>query len=395
MDSERRPEHMTLPEGVTIRTYKSGRQAIQISFTYKGHHCRETLKNRPATKTHLRYAAELVMRIRSELATGDFEYLKYFPNSKCAKKLLGPGPSMTICELMDEFILAHQDAWEPSALKAVVSMTKTRIKPGIGKLLVADLTTTQVTAWLLSSEMRGLSLKYVRNIMSPLRLALYYGVHKGYCKENPTAPSVLNVKLLVPKEHWGRGSFADPFDKDEIARILGACSKPAFHNFVQFAFATGLRTGELIALKWAHIDIPGRRIHVQRAIVEDYEKGTKTLAGKRTVELNDEALAALKEQALISTGRSRVFLHPTTELPFKNAAQIYCLWTDVVSEAGVRFRCPRQTRHSFASAHITAGCNLFWLAKQLGHRGIDMINRHYGSYIDSYVKAGVSSAVTP
>lgn len=409
MGSERRTHELTLPEGVTIRTHQSGRQSIQISFTFMGTHCRETLKGRPATKTHLNYASNLVARIRSEIATGDFDYLKHFPNSKGAKKLLGPASTITVAELMDEFIASRKDAWTPSALKAVKSMTETRIKGigrikgagterskrtdrGIGKLLVADLTTTQITAWLLSDDMRGLSLKYVRNVISPLRLALFYAVHKGYCSQNPAAANVLNVKLFVPKDRWGRGSVADPFDEGEIRKLLDACEQPAFRNFIRFAFATGLRTGELIGLKWAHVDVANRRVYVQRAVVEDYEKGTKTLAGKRTVELSSEAVAALKDQALISTERRRVFLHPSTELPFKNAAQVYFLWTEVVSRTDVRFRCPRQTRHTFASAHITAGCNLFWLAKQMGHRGIDMINRHYGAFIEANVAYAPSNS---
>lgn len=391
MDSERRTDELKLPEGVTIRTHKSGRQAIQVAFTFNGHHCRETLKGRPVSRTHLRFAGDLVSRIRSEIATGQFNYERHFPESKAVRRFNGKAATLTVSELMDEFITLREAAWEPSSLKAVKSMTAIHIKKGIGKYRVAELTTTQIAAWLRSPEMSGYSLKFVRNLISPLRLAMFHAVHEGYRNDNPAAAGVLNVKLLVPKSLWASGTCADPFSNHEIKQILAHCGEPAFENFVRFAFATGLRTGELIALKWRNVDFAKRLIHVERAIVDGYEKGTKTRKGARFVTLNDEAVMALKSQILLSSEKKRVFFHPSTGLAFSTAAQIYYLWTRMIEQAEVRFRPPMQTRHSFASAHITAGCNLFWLADQLGHEGTDMINRHYGAFI----KDNAASTVAP
>jgi integrase len=260
-------------------------------------------------------------------------------------------------------------------------MIDERIKPGLGDIRVADLTPTKVAAWLRSPEMAGLSLKYVRNVLSPLRLALFHAVHLGYRADNPVASDALNVKLLVPRAHWKSGHKPDPFTKHEIQRILAACDKPAFRNFLQFAFSTGLRTGELIALRWQEVHADQRQIRVERAVVEGHEKGTKTRKGSRWVDLNDDAIAALADQKLITGHKSKVFWHPTTELPFKSASQIYWLWKEVIAKAAVRFRSPKQTRHTYASTRITEGVNLFYLADQLGHEGIEMLNRHYGAYI--------------
>jgi hypothetical protein len=51
-------QDLTLPRGVTVRTHRSGASSIQIAFPYKGHHCREVLKGRRATKTNIRFAAD-------------------------------------------------------------------------------------------------------------------------------------------------------------------------------------------------------------------------------------------------------------------------------------------------------------------------------------------------
>ena len=372
---------MNLPTGVSIRPHKSGRKTIQIAFSYRGHHCRESLRHRPVTKQNLKYAADLVSRIRSKIAADRFDYLATFPKSKVARRVLGTGPTITVSELLDEHLKTRETSLERSTLAGLRSMIDERIKPGIGDMRVVDLTPTKVAAWLRSPEMAGLSLKYVRNVLSPLRLALFHAVHLGYRADNPVASDALNVKLLVPRAHWKSGHKPDPFTRHEVQRILDACDRPAFRNFLQFAFSTGLRTGELIALRWHDVHVDQRQIRVERAVVEGHEKGTKTKKGSRLVDLDDDAIAALTDQRLITGHRSRVFWHPTTELAFTKSSQIYWLWKGVITRAGVRFRCPKQTRHTFASTKITEDVNLFYLADQLGHEGIEMLNRHYGAYI--------------
>ena len=46
-------------------------------------------------------------------------------------------------------------------------------------------------------------------------------------------------------------------------------------------------------------------------------------------------------------------------------------------KAGIRYRNPYQTRHTFATQMISRGANLFWLASQMGHKGPEMLFRHY------------------
>ena len=59
-------------------------------------------------------------------------------------------------------------------------------------------------------------------------------------------------------------------------------------------------------------------------------------------------------------------------------------WVPTLKKAGVRYRNPYQTRHTFATKHISQGVNLFWLAGQMGHKGPEMIFRNYGKYLAEY-----------
>ncbi|EKD73099.1 MAG: hypothetical protein ACD_45C00462G0002 [uncultured bacterium] len=52
-----------------------------------------------------------------------------------------------------------------------------------------------------------------------------------------------------------------------------------------------------------------------------------------------------------------------------------------VKKAGVRYRNPYQTRHTYASMLLSAGENPLWVAKQMGHQNTEMIIKHYGRWI--------------
>src|SRR5690606_13227419 len=132
--------------------------------------------------------------------------------------------------------------------------------------------------------------------------------------------------------------------------------------------------GELIALKWSDVDVKAAKLTVRRAIVDAHEKGTKTWKGKRIIDLSTKAIEALQSQHEITAKSVRVFCHPRTELPLRKSQQIRLLWISAVEKAEIRYRKPYQTRHTYASQMISrpGGVNLFYLAGQLGHEGIEM-----------------------
>lgn len=109
-------------------------------------------------------------------------------------------------------------------------------------------------------------------------------------------------------------------------------------------------------------------IVVRRAIVLKRTKKTKTNR-IRQVELVDEALTALTRQKSRSfMAGSAVFLSPLDGLPFTTDQTLRKkYWVPSLKRAGVRERGPYHTRHTYATAALIAGCNVAWVAKQLGH----------------------------
>lgn len=180
--------------------------------------------------------------------------------------------------------------------------------------------------------------------------------------------------------------IVDPLSPAEVEALLHAAGNKQWENLFRFAIETGMRSSELCALRWRDIDFIGKTAHVQNASVVGVIKGTKTKAGTRKIELTDEALYALTCQKPFTFMKdAMVFEDPKTESPWAGADAIRKkAWVPTLRKAGIRYRNPYQTRHTFATRHISRGANLFWLASQMGHKGPEMLFRHYGRYLKEY-----------
>jgi integrase len=75
-------------------------------------------------------------------------------------------------------------------------------------------------------------------------------------------------------------------------------------------------------------------------------------------------------------------LNSRTGQPWTNDAQLRkTLWMPLCERAGVRYRNPYQSRHTFASALLTAGHNPLYVGLQLGHIDVQMVFKIYGKFI--------------
>ncbi|NUU67047.1 DUF3596 domain-containing protein [Enterobacteriaceae bacterium BIT-l23] len=372
---------LSLPRGITERHNKSG-STLVITFTYKGVLCREPLSRIEVNARGIKYAERLLGEIQNKIATGDFEYAKYFPKSKKLQIFGGVKKTKNIKAYLDEYLnICENRNLSPSTIggyKKCMSALS-----GLHKMHVAELTPGVLKNWIASRTTR---LKTIRNNLSFLRSALDEAVTDGLLAVNPVtlvSASRYHVVENVPDDD---DYEVDPFAPAETAAIYSACRYQEWENLFRFAFNTGLRSSELCALAWDDIDFIGNTAHVQNASVAGVIKGTKTKAGTRNVELNNEALQALQAQKAITFMKSPyIFSDPKTGAPWANADAIRKkAWVPTLKKAGVRYRNPYQTRHTFATRHISQGVNLFWLAGQMGHKGPEMLFRHYGTYLAAY-----------
>jgi integrase len=222
--------------------------------------------------------------------------------------------------------------------------------------------------------------KRIANVLSVLRSALQDALIDELIENNPLAGWTYR-KTEPPKYE----DEVDPFDSTEQQAILRQLEGQA-KNLIQFALWTGLRTSELVALNWPDIDFERGEIRVRRAqtqAAKNVDETTKTKAGIRSVKLLPPALAALVDQKKHTWLKNQeVFQNPRTGERWTGDQPIRkTLWIYAVKRAGVRYRNPYQTRHTYASMMLSAGEHPMWVAHQMGHADWGMIRRIYGHWI--------------
>ncbi len=363
-------------EGVRAKSSKG----IELDFYYQGKRCRETIKL-PPTKANLQFAVNMRATILHQMAIGTFNYAEHFPNSRHAATL-GKLTNKTVGEALDDFLHNTRRKYEASTLRGYKSAINYHLIPAFGKTLIRKLTTNDIKDWMNGLLISG---KRINNVLIPLRIVLSDAYMDGLIDTNP-ADRVKNVphRYDEPK----------PFKPDEMRLILENCN-PQSRNLFQFAFWSGLRTSELIALEWGDIDFTKGVIRVSRASVKRIIKQPKTHAGKREVLILPFAREALERQKVFTFSLGeRIFHNPKTNKPWEIDSQIRERgWLPAITAAGVPYRNPYQTRHTYASMLLSAGENPMWVAQQMGHEDWGMIRKRYGRWIPEVDKTAGSKVI--
>ncbi len=338
--------------------------SIQISFYWKGKRFQPTLQMEP-TKANLKYAERLRSTILLEIAQGTFDPSKYFRTGQETK-------IPTVREALESWLVSIEKQTASSTLRDYKSAVRYHLIPAFGDLPLDKLSAQAVRTWM--AGLKEITHKRINNILVPLRGALGDAFHDGVIDRNPM-DRIKNLPLETREP--------DPFTPEEVGLILHT-AEGTFRNLIQFAFWTGLRTSELIALEWGDVDWKRGSVFVRRAIVRNVVKETKTKAGMREVKLLDparEAVEAQKEHSLLPGGR--IFTNPITKKPWNDDTAIMRHWQSVLKKSGIRYRNPYQTRHTYASLLLSAGENPMWVASQMGHADWGMIRKRYGRWIPS------------
>lgn len=349
---------------------KASESSVEIEFNLDGRRCRERIKCKP-TPANLRKLTLFRAEIVDAIAAGQFDYAATFPNSKRLKSPDQPA-AQTLSIWMDKLLDRKEPLVKASTYRQY-RQNVAKLKPLFGHYLLTDIKRKHVREW---CETLSCGNRRINELIRPLREALACAVDDEIITVNPLRDFEFK-RLETPKiDH------VDPLTTDEFVILLDSLSG-SFKNYVQFAIWTGLRTSELVALEWGDIDFVRGVVSVQRALTQAAKtpEVTKTRSGTREVKLLQPAMAALAAQKQHSfLAGNRVFLNIDGK-PYTGDYQIWIHWRRALLTAGIRYRNPYQTRHTFASIMLSAGENINWIAQQLGHTSVTITLKHYARFI--------------
>jgi integrase len=354
--------------GTGVEPLKS---CIRVRFTWNGKRQTETLKLKP-TPPNIKAAERMMAEIKQKISLGVFNYAQYFPKSPSARMSASYTP-----------LKVYVNVWlrtlsvEHSTYKLYKSAMDQVWVPALGNIALADIVTSDV-ATVVADRRAQVSAKTINNDLIPLRSLFETAIGDNLITNNPAA-RIRNLRH--------QSEPPDPFSAAEAARIvahLHARHPEQAANYFEFAFLSGLRTSELIALHWSKIDWTRNEVRVDTARVRGLTKGTKT-ARVRDVELTVEAMAVLHRQkkfTFLQGADGVVFKNPATNQPWANDSKPReTHFHPALKALGLRQRDAYQTRHTYATISLMAGQNPAYIASQLGHANSAMVFKVYARWI--------------
>ena len=139
------------------------------------------------------------------------------------------------------------------------------------------------------------------------------------------------------------------------------------------ALRTGLRQGELRALRWQDVDLSAGRIFVRQNLVRD-QIGSPKSGKPREIALGEEVRVALAAHRQLHHRGALVFCDSDGRMLTKGEMK-HPLWR-ACRKAGLRLIGCHVMRHSFASHLVMRGAPLKAVQELLGHATIQMTMRY-------------------
>lgn len=320
------------------------------------------LDDTPANRKH---AARTVERIKAQIKAGVYDPGEYWESHS---------NRATLAEYCSRW-LGLQAHLADSTLSGYTSTLTAMLIPRLGHLPIDNITPSQLG---LAFEQHGWkSAKARNNALTPVRGVFELALRDRIIPSNP-ADLLRAAKVQNPEP--------DPLTLDEVNAVVewfGAHRDDQTANYFEFAFFTGLRTSELIALEWRDVDLRRRTIRVQRATVNGKAKAQTKTAKARDVDLTERAYAALiRQKARTYLAGGVIFLDPITGRRYVDDKPPRMQWNAALKGLGMRHRVAYQTRHTFATLALMAGANPMWVSRQLGHSTMQMTLSRYSRWID-------------
>jgi integrase len=197
--------------------------------------------------------------------------------------------ALTVREYMDRWLKDVKDTVRQSTHERYWSVIKQHIKPALGRLQLKDLMSAQVRWFYRERLDSGLAPATIYKVHSVLHKALNRAVSDGLIPRNAAAG--LELPRITREE-------INPLSGEEARCLLDEVRGDKLEALYVLAISTGMRQGELLALKWDDVDLERGLLRVRRTLTRQHSAFTfsepKTKKSRRTIRLTEGALQALR-----------------------------------------------------------------------------------------------------
>jgi integrase len=274
-----------------------------------------------------------------------------------------------LAQVGEALIVAKRSAGrKPSTIEAYSYWLRIHIVDFFGPTPVGEITRDDVRGFAAALERKGLAPKSRANALGTLHSLIEFAIDEGWMVgENP----VKRVEKPVLAETDPDVHFLETEEVEALLRAvpddpLGRVERVMYLT----AAMTGMRQGELFALRWRDVDWSARRIRVRRNYVRGEFGTPKSKRSARSVPLASRVATELEllfQDSQYRRDDDLVFAHPATGEPI-DRSKLLKRFKAALRRADVRAVRFHDLRHTFGTRMAAQGMPMPVLQELMGHR---------------------------
>lgn len=290
---------------------------------------------------------------------------------------------LTVQQLYDEYMVNVKHDIRATSYSTKQKILEGKVLPYVGTIRLEKLTKQKVQDWKTEINKLDISVQTKRNAFREFRAMINYAIKMDYLAKNPlTAVGNFTDAYLERIDQKLQYYTPEQFilyisEAKKNAELSGSLTDWGYYVFFNIAFYTGMRKGEINALKWSDID--SEILHVRRSISQkisggDIETPPKNKSSYRDLQMPLPLIKILDEHKKRQKREKRF----TDD--FRVCGGVKCLRDTSISNKNIQFAQAaglpvirvHDFRHTHASLLVNEGINIQEIARRLGHAQIEM-----------------------
>ena len=244
------------------------------------------------------------------------------------------------------------------------------IAPYFSKVRIDSIKPSDIARWQ-NELLEKLMPRRVRNIRAVFNTIFEDAINDDLIEKNPIS------RVKVPRLNIVENKA---FSLEEMKKIVENADG-WLQSFCAVGFFTGMRSGEIIGLRWEDVSFEHKENSIKRSIKRGVISEPKTRSSVRTIDIIDPLMPYLLAQ-YDRTGKKGeyVFLNKRGEHFYDIKRVRDTHWKKLLENLGIEYRPTYQMRHTFATMMIENGEDVLWVSNMLGHADPSMTLTKYAKY---------------